>query len=197
LHYALDRTRLAEAATVRYVTDAERSRFTVRAFAMGMLAAFGHDPTIAIPDFEGEVMVDPEAPEQGSLRLVIQAASLAVSDDISDKDRSEINRRMHEEVLESGGYAEIVYECSKVSASKTGEGQYWVALNGELSLHGVTRSQPVTARVSISGDTLRATGDFFVRQSDYEMRPVSAVGGAIKIKDEVKLTFDIVARKQA
>jgi hypothetical protein len=36
-----------------------------------------------------------------------------------------------------------------------------------------------------------------VRQSDYEIRPVSAVGGAVKLKDELKLSFDITARKQA
>ncbi len=62
---------------------------------------------------------------------------------------------MHDEVLESDGYPEIIYECSKLSASKTGEGQYWVALNGELSMHGVTRSQPISARVTVNGDTLR------------------------------------------
>ena len=63
------------------------------------------------------------------------------------------------------------------SASKTGDGQYWVALNGELTLHGVTRTQPVSARVWLNGDTLRAAGDFSLRQSDYEIRPVSAAGG--------------------
>ena len=46
---------------------------------------------------------------------------------------------------------------------KTGEGQYSATLNGELTLHGVTRDQPVSARVSLNGDTLRAMGDFSVR----------------------------------
>ena len=68
-------------------------------------------------------------------------------------------------------------------------------LNGELSLHGVTRSQPVSARVTLKGDTLRAAGDFSVRQSDYDIKPVSAAGGTVKLKDELKLSFDIVARK--
>jgi hypothetical protein len=44
---------------------------------------------------------------------------------------------------------------------------------------------------------LRAAGEFSVRQSDYEIRPVSALGGAVKLKDELKLSFDISARKQA
>ncbi len=197
MHYALELTNTPEAATVRYLIETKGGSFVVRAFATGLLSVFGHNPTIAIPDFEGEILLNPEAVEQSSLRLAIHAASLNDTDDISDKDRNEINRAMHQEVLESDSYPDIVYECSSLTASKTGEGQYWVALNGELTLHGVTRTQPVSARVSLNADKLRAAGDFSVRQSDYEIRPVSAVGGTIKLKDELKLSFDISARKQA
>jgi polyisoprenoid-binding protein YceI len=194
LHHAIDQTRASE-ATVRYLLDGKGSKFTARAFTTGLLSAFGHNPTIAIADFKGEAQVNASDLEESSLRVVIQAESLMVTDDISDKDRDEINRRMHDEVLESEGNSEIVYECTKISASKTGEGQYWMALNGQLSLHGVTRTQPVSARVTVNGDTLRAEGDFSVRLSDYEIKPVSAVGGAVRLKDEIKLSFDITARK--
>jgi polyisoprenoid-binding protein YceI len=197
VHYAIEPTTKPEGATVHYIIETQGSTFTVRAFATGMLSALGHSPTIALPDFEGEIFLNPEAVEQSSLRMVIHSASLTVTDDISEKDREEINRRMHEEVLESDSYPDVVYECSRGSASKTGEGQYWVALNGELTLHGVKRSQPVSARVSVNGTMLRAAGEFSVRQSDYEIRPVSALGGAVKLKDELKLSFDISARKQA
>lgn len=184
------------ATTVRYLIDAKGSRFTVRAFAAGMLSAFGHDPTISIPDFEGEVLFAPNAPEDSSLRIAIQAASLVVTDDISDKDRKEIERRMHDEVLETDGFSEIIYECPRASSiQKMGEELFLVALNGELSLHGVTRNQPVSARVTLKGDMLRAAGEFAVRLSDYEIKPVSAAGGTVKLKDELKLSFDIVARK--
>jgi polyisoprenoid-binding protein YceI len=195
VHYAIDSTKTPEGATVHYVIETKGSTFTVRAFATGLLSAFGHSPVISIPDFEGEIFVNPEAMEQSSLRMAIHSSSLTVIGDISEKDREEINHRMHAEVLESDSFPDIVYECSRVSASKTGEGQYWVALNGDLTLHGITRSQPVSARVSLNGDTLRATGDFSIRQSDYEIRPVSAVGGSIKLKDELKLSFDISARQ--
>ena len=197
MHYAVKPTGTPEAVTVRYVIEAKGGNFTVRAFATGMLSVFGHNPTIAIPEFEGEILLNPEAIEQSSMRLVIHAASLTDTDDVSEKDRNEINRTMHEQVLESDSYPEIVYECSRLTASKTSEGQYWAALNGELTLRGVTRTQPVSARVALNGDKLRATGDFSVRQSDYEIRPVSAAGGTIKLKDELKLSFDITARKQA
>src|ERR1700733_5290234 len=138
----MDQTKRSEAPTLRYLTASDRSKFTVRAFATGLLSALGHSPTIAIPDFKGEALIDPNAIEESSLRILIQAASLVVTDDLSNKDREEIQRRMCDEVLECDSYPEIVYECTVGSASKTGEGQYWVALNGELSLHGVRRSHP-------------------------------------------------------
>jgi len=185
-----------EDATVRYSIETRGSTFTVRAFATGLFSTFGHNPTIAIPDFKGDVFLNPHAFEKSSVRLEIDPAALIVTNDISEKDRQEIDRRMHEEVLETDSYPEIVYECSRVSASKIGEGQYWIALNGQLTVHGTTRTQPVSARASLIGDMLRATGEVSIRQSDYGIQPVSAVGGTIKLKDDLKLSFDISARKQ-
>lgn len=196
MHSAIEPVRKLEGPTVRYNIDAKGSAFTIRAFATGLLASLGHNPTISTSEFEGDISLDPDALDQSSMRMLIHAASLNVTDDIPEKDRVEINRRMHEEVLESDSFADVVYECSRVSASKTGEGQYWVALNGDLTLHGVKRPQAVPTRVSVQGDVLRAAGDFSIRLSDYDIQPVSALGGAIKLKDELKLSFDISARKQ-
>ena len=196
MHFAIEPAIKPEGTTVHYIIETKGSTFNAKAFAAGLLSALGHNPTIALPDFEGEIFLNPEAVDQSSFRIVINSALLNVTDDISEKDREEINSRMHDEVLESSSFPEIVYQCSRLSASKTGEGQYWVTLNGELTLHGVSRKQPVSARVSVNGDVLRAAGDFSLRQSDFEIRPVSAVGGTIKLKDELKLSFDISARKQ-
>jgi polyisoprenoid-binding protein YceI len=186
----------AAVAGVRYVIDGGVSRFNVRAFATGLLSAFGHNPKIAIREFRGEAVVNPQALEASSVHVLIAAKSLAVGDDIKDKDRREMEQQMHADVLESDRYPEIVYECSRVSAAKHGEHDYRVELDGDLTLHGVTRPQAVAARVSITGEVLRAFGEFTLRQTDYEIKLVSAVGGTLRVKNELKATFDIVARKQ-
>jgi polyisoprenoid-binding protein YceI len=196
MHYALESAPRPEDATVRYIVEAERSTFIVKAFATGLLSSLGHNPTIAFSDFEGEIHLDPNTLQESTLRIVFHAASSTITDDINQKDQDEINRRTHDEVLEADSYPDIVYESSQVSASKTAEGQYWIALNGELTLHGVTRNQPVSTHVSINGNNLRAMGDFSVRQSDYKITPVTALGGAIRLKDDLKITFDIYAGKQ-
>lgn len=188
---------LPEDATVRHVIDANQSSFSVQVFATGLLSAFGHSPKIAIRDFQGDVVFEvggsPLAGAQMTLR--IRASSLEIADGISDKDRDEINRRMWQEVLETSDYPEIVYECSGVTASGSGD-RYWVALKGELTLHGTTKSMPVSARVSVNGSSLRATGEFALRQSDFGIAPVSAAAGTIRVKDEVKCAFDILALRQ-
>jgi polyisoprenoid-binding protein YceI len=167
----------------------------VQAFASGLLSAFGHNPIISISDFSGEINLLEDI-DQSQFQITVQAASLKVASDASDKDRREIERTMNEDVLESGRYPEIAYSCSSIASSKTGEGQYWSALNGELTLHGVTRNLTVPTRVFISADTLKAAGSFSILQSDYGIKPVSVAGGSLKVKDEVKFVFDMVARKQ-
>jgi polyisoprenoid-binding protein YceI len=181
--------------SVRYVINSAISKFSVQAFASGLLSAFGHNPIISISDFSGEINLLEDI-DQSQFQITVQAASLKVASDASDKDRREIERTMNEDVLESGRYPEIAYSCSSIASSKTGEGQYWSALNGELALHGVTRNLTVPTRVFISGDTLKAAGSFSILQSDYGIKPVSVAGGSLKVKDEVKFVFDMVARKQ-
>jgi polyisoprenoid-binding protein YceI len=186
----------ATATSAHYVTDARASQFTVQVFAGGLLSAFGHSPTIAIRDFTGEADVNPDDLERSSLKLTIQAARLTVRDDISDKDRREMERTIQEEVLETSSYPEIVYVCSNLAATKAGEGQYLVTLNGELTMHGITNPQSVQARVALNGDSLRAFGNFSVLQTDYGLKLASAAGGALKVKDEMKFSFNIAARKK-
>jgi polyisoprenoid-binding protein YceI len=172
------------------------SRFTIRAFATGMLSGFGHNPTFAIRRYTGEVHFDPDASDTASMTLQIVASSLELTDDVSSRDRREIERVMHEEVLEDTTYPTITYDCQPPSASvnKTGDGQFDVAMAGNLTLHGQTRRQPVSARIVASPAMLRAYGEFKVPQSEFGIKPVSMAGSMLKVKDELACSFDLVAR---
>lgn len=183
-------------ATVYYVMDARASRFTVQASATGVLAAMGHNPTIGIRDFSGEVSFSSDTLEGNGFHISIKSSSLSAQNDISDKDRREIERLMNEQVLETAKYPEIVYDVSSFTAAKLGDTLYSAPLNGNLTLHGVTNRQPVTARVAVFGDMLRASGDFILSQADYQIKLVSVAGGALKLKNDLKFSFEIVARKQ-
>jgi polyisoprenoid-binding protein YceI len=180
----------------RYVIDSRASRFTVEASATGLLARMGHNPVIGIRDFSGEMKFDPDKLEAGSFRLVIKSASLSVQNDISDKDLREIERLMNQEVLETAKFPEIVYEATSISVTKMADMLCSATLNGNLTMHGVTRNQTIVVRVALLGSMLRASGDFTLDQTDYNIKLVSVAGGALKLKDELKFSFEMVARRQ-
>ncbi|HTD55181.1 MAG TPA: YceI family protein, partial [Silvibacterium sp.] len=156
--------------TTYYAIDGRASRFTVRAFATGLLSVMGHNPTIAIRDFNGGMNFDPEKVEAGAFRIAIKASSLTVQDDISTKDRREMERLMNEEVLESAKYPEIRYEAGVISVSRVSDLLYAATLEGGLNLRGVTRQQPITARITLLGSMLRSSGEFTLRQTDYGIK---------------------------
>jgi len=186
----------AETPTDRYVIDSRSSRFTVQAFATGLLARMGHNPIIGIRDFSGEMTFNPDKLQAGSFRLLIKSASLSVQNDISDKDLREIERLMNQEVLETAKFPEIAYESTSISVTKMAEMLCSATLNGKLTMHGVTRNQTIVVRVALLGSMLRASGDFSLEQTDYNIKLVSVAGGALKLKDELKFSFEMVARKQ-
>jgi polyisoprenoid-binding protein YceI len=182
-------------AMTQYTVDAQMSRFTLQAFAAGLLSAVGHNPTFVIRKFSGEASFGADMLERPSILITIDdAASIEVTGNINDKDRQEIERRMRDEVLEVDRFPSIVYRCDRLSGNGNG-GQYWVTLQGDLSLHGVTRQQNVSTSVFLAENSLRASGSFSVKQTDFDIELISALGGAIRVKDEVKFSFDIVARK--
>ncbi len=180
----------------RYLVDSGQSRLTVKAFASGMLSTFGHNPTLALRDFEGEARFTPESPGDAALTFRVRPAALDVTGDVKASDRRDIEHETKENVLETERFPEVVFESSRVSANQAAENSYRVEVTGKLRLHGVTQDVTVPAQLTFMGDTLRAFGEVPIRQTPFGIRPVKAMGGALKVKDEVKLSFEIVARRQ-
>ena len=174
--------------------NSSRSRLMIKAFASGILSSFGHDPTFAARNISGEISFSEEAPEQSHLLLNVRADSLQLTDDVSAKDREEILRTMREQVLEMEQYPEIIFESKGVTANKIYEGTYRVTIEGALTLHGQTNTEKLDSNVTVAGGHIRANGDLKIRQTDYGIKLVSVAGGSLKIKDELKITFDIVAQ---
>jgi polyisoprenoid-binding protein YceI len=178
-----------------YLLDPKRSTFQVLAEAGGVLAAFAHDHHIQIRDFSGTVNLSPGSVETASLDLSIKADSLTLTDKVSEKDRHEIEGTMKGKVLETAKFPKISFRSSAITATKKGDASYWLQVNGTLSLHGVDRKVTLPVSITLKGNSVRAAGTFKLRQTDYGITPVSAAVGTIKVKDEVTLSFDIVASR--
>lgn len=185
----------AAAKLAHYRLDPAASTFTVKAFAEGLLSAFGHDPVIGVKDFQGEASFVPGTFENASVKLTINANSLTVINDIKEKDRDEIERTMRTDVLETAKYPEIVFQSNNIALTRLREGIYRARAIGDLALHGVTQKNIwINGEMTMSADALRVKGDVSLKQTDYKIHLVSVVGGTLKIKNEVKCSFDLVAR---
>jgi len=186
-------TNEAENSGMRYRIDASRSSFTAQAFAEGMLSFIGHNPTFAVGRYGGEIQLDSSNSQVDSMLLIAQAENLSLLDKVSAKDSAEIENTMRQEVLEIARHPEIVFVSRDVSMKQIDGEKYAVEINGSLSLHGETRGQAIKAEAVISGKTIRAQGGFKLKQSDFNIKQVKALGGTLKVKNEVEISFDITA----
>lgn len=179
---------------LRYRIDARNSSFTVQAFAEGMLSFMGHNPTFAVRRYGGEVQFNAGNNEVDSMLLVIQAETLELLDSVKEKDGAEIENTMLDDVLETHQYPEIVLVSKDVKMRQTAQARFLAEVVGEVSLHGVTRRNSIEVEAEINNGNFRARGEFWLRQSDYNIKRVKALGGTLKVKDEVKIVFDITAQ---
>ncbi len=186
----------AQSNSRTYTIDAKESSFWVFVGKSGFLSGLAHDHEIGVKSFTGRVVVPEAGAAGGALELDIDARSLVVLDKkVSEKDRTEIFNSMHQDVLESAKHQKITFKSVAVSDVKqTGDNAYSFTLTGDLTLHGVTKriATPVTA--TITPQQLRAVGKYTLKQTDYGVKPYSAAGGTIKVKNEVVVNFNIVAK---
>jgi len=180
---------------VKFALDTNASRFSVQAFATGMLSTFGHNPKIAIRDYDGEIQFAPDTYENAAVRVTVRTSAMEVLDEMSGDDRKKLEQTMYD-VLEVQRFPTAVYESRQITVQKQSEDVLLAQVTGALSFHGVTQTQSLDARVTRLGTMLRISGDLSLRQSEYAIKPVSFAGGALRLKDELKFTFELVARIQ-
>jgi polyisoprenoid-binding protein YceI len=168
----------------------------VQAFASGLAAAVAHSPKIAIRDWSGEARFTPGTFGDASIRVLVDASSLDVLDELRDSDRRELHRVMNQEVLETARFPEVVFESSGVKADRQKDDLYRLSVEGKLTLHGVANEHRFVAQLALGVDSARAYGEFKVRQTDHDIRIASIAGGTLRLQDELKFSFYVVARKQ-
>jgi polyisoprenoid-binding protein YceI len=76
-------------------------------------------------------------------------------------------------------------------AVQRGDAGRW-SVRGELELHGQTH--PVTVRVVREQGHYK--GSASLKQSDFGIVPISIAGGTVKVKDEIKIDFDVVTTER-
>lgn len=178
-----------------YLVDPGRSAVTARTGRAGLLKFAGHEHEIVAPLLCGEVVADAANLERSTVSLRFEAASLRVSGkDEPAGDVPKVQERMAgPELLDVARFPGIVFKSAAVAGKRTGSAAYELAVTGQLSVHGVTKTLVVAVRAEVSGDSLTATGSAILRHGDFGLTPVS-VAGVVKVKNEIAVDYRIVAR---
>jgi polyisoprenoid-binding protein YceI len=153
---------------------------TVHTKKGGAAAKAGHNLTIEVTAWEATV----EVGEEISMSLTADAHSLKVRDGhggvtpLGNMERSSIEQSIDEEVLEGTA---IEFRSTNVAVVDGG-----LEVDGELELNGKRR--PLSFELT-AGDGGALTGAATFKQSDWGMKPYSALFGTLKVLDEVRVEF--------
>jgi len=181
-----------------YAVDPANSKVEIHVAKDGFFKAFGHDHLVAATKFSGEVRADSAKLEDSSVSFIVDAGALRVMDPgESEKDRKEVQATMlGEHVLDVAHHPKIEFVSKKVKVSSATDGKHDLQVTGMLKLHGAEKPFVLPAHVQIS-DAGKLTCDLEIEllQSDFGITPYKAAGGAVRVKDKLKLVFHIVAQK--
>jgi polyisoprenoid-binding protein YceI len=157
----------------------------VRTVRAGAAAKAGHDLLIHVTSWSATLVLDEDS-AKSSLELDADATSLRVIEgaggafELGDDDIASIHQTIDDEVLMKQG---IRFRSTSVHA----EGDGRIGVEGELTIVGTTK--PVGFELAISDDGA-LTGSATVKQTDWGMKPYSALFGALKVADEVDVTAE-------
>jgi len=179
-----------------YTVMPEASAVRIHVGKSGVFGFAGHEHEVVAPVAQGTVVADPADLSRSSVTLSFDAAALKVTGEGEPaKDVPEVQAKMvGPEVLDAARFQSITFRSRAVAGKEVKAGVYDLQVTGELSLHGVSRSLILPLRVEVAAGTLTATGKTTLRHSDFGMKPVSAGGGTVKVKNELGVDFKIVAR---
>jgi polyisoprenoid-binding protein YceI len=154
----------------------------------GLGAKAGHDLTIEVTRWSGSATVDLADPSRSTVSVDVDVDSLEVREGtggvkpLTDSDRAEIKRIIGGKILHTASHPTIAFRSTSVEGTPE---SFTVA--GDLTILGVT--QPVALQGAV--DTNRARGTAIVTQTRWGIKPYSALLGALKLRDDVEVRFDV------
>lgn len=178
-----------------YSLGPDRGRLLLHTTREGMAARAGHDLTIEVGDWDGHAVVDAADWSRCSVEVTVRADSLQILaghggvKPLTDGDRREIRKTIAEKVLHTDRHPTISFGSSEVSGTPE---QFVVA--GELTVCGQTHPLSVEGRIVDDQEVPRATGEATVRQTRWGVTPYKGFLGALKVADDVTVSFDIGLR---
>ncbi|MCI0335958.1 MAG: YceI family protein [Acidobacteria bacterium] len=178
-----------------YTVDLAQSQISVHLTQEGLMARMRPNHEVAIKNFNSKLEISPKDETQIAVEVETETRSLTnIDKGMSDFERKEFHNILHNIVLEADKFPTIKFVSVSVTDFQRSGDNRRFSLNGDLTLRGVTRRVVLPVTGTINNRELRATGEEKFKQSDFGIKPYVGGLGAIKIGDEVKVSFVVVAK---
>ena len=169
----------------RYELGPNDATLTVRTGKAGAASKAGHNLRIEVTSWRATLDVG-DAPERSELQLTADPRSLRVREGtggvqaLDDDDKRGIEQTIDDEVLKG---AAIAFRSRRVEEGSSGT----LAVEGDLDIAG--RSHPVAFDL-VAGDGGRLSASARIKQTDWGIKPYSALFGTLKVVDEVDVEIE-------
>ena len=179
-----------------FAVEPEQSRALIDVGKAGAFSFAGHTHEVEAPLTSGVVHLDADDPSHNDVRLEFNAAAMRVTGkgESADDVPKVTQTMLGEMVLDVRRFPAITFESTSVATKGSGAALD-LSVTGRLTIRGKTQAVTAPVAVKVAGDRLTATGKFVIKQTDYGITPIS-VGGVVKVKNELNITFTIAARER-
>jgi len=178
-----------------YRIDPSSSLIQVLVYREGALAKLGHDHVVASREVRGYALL-PAGMVQARADFYFPVAALSMDEpelrrtagfasEISAEDIENTRLRMLR-LLEADHHP-----FAQIRAVRAAGTPPDLVLDAELTLHGVTRTLNIPAKLRVEGNRFSVEGETDISQTDYGITPFSVLGGALAVKDPLRVIFRI------
>jgi polyisoprenoid-binding protein YceI len=159
----------------------------VRTGVVGPAARMGHRLTIAMTRWQATVRWSGSEPVAAQLTVDVDSLQVLQGEGglapLSGPEKILVRSNALRQ-LGSGRFPQICFDADAIEKSRDG-----YRLAGTLQIRGNTRDQVINLRTDDLGDMWRLSSQAVVRQSEFGVKPYSLVMGALKVADDVTVSF--------
>jgi polyisoprenoid-binding protein YceI len=185
---------LTQGDSAAWSLDGSDGELLIRTGVGGPAAAMGHRLTLAMRRWRATTQWDADKPV--SAELTVEVGSLEVvrgEGGVTPLSAPEkiVVRSNALRSLEAKRFPRITFVANTIDQTDDG-----YRLAGVLTIHGEARPQTVDVRTDDPDDNWRLSSETTVRQSEFGVKPYSQLLGALKVADDVTVSFTAQCAKQ-
>lgn len=181
-----------------FAIDSDASKVLIHVGKTGLASFAGHEHDVAARSVHGKVIADREDLSRSSIDVVFDAAALTVIDKGEPpEDIPKVQSEMQgPKVLDVARFPTIRFRSSNIAGTQVSPGVYDLKVTGEMLLRRGSKIITLPLKAEFRGNSLIATGKTTLKQTDFGIEPISAGAGFVKVEDELRVEFEIIARAE-